>query len=433
MGLVVRGQARLALGDEAGARADLEAALKAVPGLEAALIARAWLELAAGNLDGARKLIEPHVSGATATTPELVTVYAAVLRASGGTSSRDQAKAMLEKVVAAPPTIATAPAELELARLERDLGDFRAAGLAYAEAIKVGSYEARIENGLMLLDNHEPTAGHEALESLWRDQGEHAPPGLAIEVARARMLVGDNAGAQQLLEVAAKTGKALAWKLAREQGRLALRKGDFAGAATALGHALDECGGDAETFLLAADVATSDDKHAAAVADKIGKLAPERLKGQPEASIVEGKLLIAAKKYPEADAAFVKARDALTAIKASARRQAQPHFGRAVAKYNTSDDVEARSELELVIVMDPTLYTAYLYQAFLLQDKQRAKALELAKRAAELDPDSIDGWLLAGQLASKLGDKKTFTLALGRLAAIAPASDQYKQLLALRR
>jgi predicted Zn-dependent protease len=433
LGLAVRGQAKLALGDEPGARADIEAALKKVPALEAAIVGDVRLELAAGDVANARKLIEPHLTSAMSPTSELEIAYAAVLGASDDVSSRDKAKALLEKVVAGAPTAAMSRAQLELARLDRDVGDFRAAGLAYAEAIKAGSYEARVENGLMLLDNHEPAAGHEALESLWRDQGGRAPANLAIDVARARMLVGDNAGAAQLLGIAAKTGKGATWKLAREQGRLALRKGDFAAAANVLGHALETCGGDPETFLLAADVATSDDKQASAVADKIGKLWPDRLKGQPEASIVEGKLLIAAKKYADADAAFVKARDALAAIKASARRQAQAHFGRAVAKYNASDDVEARSELELVIVMDPTLYTAYLYQAFLVQDKQRAKAYELAKRAAELDPDSVDAWLLEGQLASKLGDNKTFTVALGRLAAIAPTSDQYKQLLALRR
>jgi predicted Zn-dependent protease len=130
---------------------------------------------------------------------------------------------------------------------------------------------------------------------------------------------------------------------------------------------------------------------------------------------------------------LVKARDALAAAKASGRRQAQAHYGLAIAKYNNADDVEARSELELVIEMDPTLYDAYLAEGYLLQDKQRPKAFELAKHAVELDPDAVDGWALAGELANKLGDKKTFTLALGRLAAIAPTSRQYKQLLELRK
>jgi hypothetical protein len=340
---------------------------------------------------------------------------------------------MLEKVAAGPPGIEVARAQLELARLDRDLGDFKEAKAAYAEAMKSGNLDARIESGLLMIDDLDPSGGHEVLEALLKEEGENAPPSIVIEVARARMLVGDNAGAAQLIDNLTKTGNIAKWRLERERGRLALRKGDYGGAATALGKALDSCGADAETFLLAADAATSEDKQAAPLAAKIKKIVAERLKGLAEASIVAGKLDIADKKFPDAIAAFQSARDALQTAKATPRRQAQAHFGLAVAKYNNGEDAEANNELQLVIEMDPSLYTAYLYRAFLAQDKQRKPAFDLAKRAVELDPDSVEGWGLAGELASKLGDRKTFADALAKLGAIAPTSEQYKQLSALRR
>ena len=433
MGLAVRGQAKLATGDENGARADFEAALKKLPDLEPALVGRAWLELSSGNVDEARKIVEPHVSPNAAVTPAMATIYAAVLRASGDAAAREKAKAMLEKVVSGPPGLEVSRAQLELARLDRDLGDYNGAKAAYQEAAKSGNFDARLESALLMLETRDAAAGHDTLESLLREQGDHVPGSLAIEVVRARMLVGDNAGAQQLLDATAKTGSATKWKLERERGRLALRKGDFAGAVSALSQALETSGSDAETFLLAADAATSDDRSAPVLAVKIKRLVPERLKGLPEASIVTGKLLIADKKYADAVTAFQSAIDALTKAHADLRRQAQAHFGLAVAQYNNGQDAEARNGLQLVMEQDPTLYTAYLYSAYLVQEKQRKTAFDYARRAVELDPDSVDGWLLAGQLASKLGDHKFFADALARLGTIAPASEQYKQLEALRR
>jgi tetratricopeptide (TPR) repeat protein len=420
MGLAVRGQAKLASGDDNGARADFEAALKKLPDLEPALVGRAWIELGAGNVDDARKIVEPHVSPNGSVTPAMATIYAAVLRASGDPAARDKAKAMLEKVVAGPPGLEVSRAQLELARLDRDLGDFSGAKIAYSEAAKSGNFDARLESALVMIEDRDAAGGHDTLESLLREQGDHVSGNLAIEVARARMLVGDNSGAQQLLDATAKTGTVIKWKLERERGRLALRKGDFAGAVTSLSQALETSGNDAETFLLAADAATSDDKKAPELAVKVKRLVPERLKGMPEASIVTGKLLIADKKFGDAVTAFQSAIDALTKARSALRRQAQAHFGLAVAQYNNGEDAQARNQLQLVMEQDPTLYTAYLYSAYLVQDKQRKAAFDYAKRAIELDPDSVDGWLLAGQLANKLGDHKFFADAVARITTIAP-------------
>jgi tetratricopeptide (TPR) repeat protein len=416
--LAVRGQARLAVGDTDGASGDFDVALKKLPKLEPALVGRAWLDLAAGKVDDARKLVAPRVPQSGAVSPAIATVYAAVLRAAGDAASLDKAKQLLDKVVGGPPGVEVVRAELELARLDRDLGDFRGAKAAFAEAVKSGNYDARLETALLMIEDRDAPGGRELLEQLYKEQGDHAAGNLVLELARARMLVGDHAGAKRLLDAADAMPSAPKWKLARERGRLAMREGDYAGAATAFGHALADCGGDAETFLLAADAVTGDAKAGAALSQQLEKLAPERLKGQPEASIMAGKLAIAAGKYDVAIAAFTSARDALVAAKASVRRQAQAHFGLAVARYYNSEDAAADNELALVLEQDPSLYAAYLFQATLMQDKHRKPAFELARKAVELDPDSLDGWTLVGTLATKLGDKKVAAQAQARLEAL---------------
>jgi menaquinone-dependent protoporphyrinogen oxidase len=50
-----------------------------------------------------------------------------------------------------------------------------------------------------------------------------------------------------------------------------------------------------------------------------------------------------------------------------------------------------------------------------------------------LDPDNLDGWVSLGQIAHKLGDRKTLADAIGRLSSIAPQSEQLQTLQALKR
>ncbi len=426
LGLAVRGLARSAANDIDGARADLEAALKKAPNLEAALVGRAWLHLDANEVDDARKLIEPHVAAAGA-SPAITTTYAAILSRSKDEKDRTKAKSMLEKVVAGPQGLDAGRAQLELARIDRDLGDFAAAKTAFAEAIKNNAPDARLESALLMIEQHDPNGARETLEALYKDGGDRPSGRLVLELARARMLVGANDEAKKLLDGADKLPDIVKWKLERERGRLALRKGDIAAAATAFGKALDSCGGDYETFLLAADTSTADDKQTASLAEKVKKLAPERLKGQPEAKIVAGKLAIAAGKDNEALAQFNEAAGELK--KATVRRQAQAHYGIAFVKYDQHQDGEAINELGLVNEEDPSLYSAYLFHATLLAGKKKKEALDLARKAVTYNPDSADGWLLVGML----GDKKARSEALAKLATLTLNADQQKQLAALKK
>ncbi len=165
-GQAVRGEARLATDDLDSAKADFDAALKKLPNLELALVGRAWLDLReGGDIAAARKRIEPHYNAAGA-SPALATVYAALLGASTDVKDRLAAKDILSKVVQGTPGAAVARAQLELAAIDRETGDVRAARGLYTDAAKQGLLEARVALGNLELENREPAAGRDTFEAL---------------------------------------------------------------------------------------------------------------------------------------------------------------------------------------------------------------------------------------------------------------------------
>jgi len=424
LGQAVRADAKLATGDVDGARSDYEAALKKLPNLERAVVGRAWLEIAEGNLDEAKKRVEPHYSD-KGSSAALTTVYAAILRRSG---ELDKAKTLLDKVVSGPPSGDLVRAQLELARLDRDMGDLRGARSVYADASKSGSFDARFEAALLAIEDRDPQGGRDTLDLLVKEAGDHPQPDLLLEAARARALVGDHAGAKALLDQAEKLPAVATWKLERERGRLALRKGQFPEAVADFTKALDSSGDDAETFLLAADASGTEDK--GPLGDKIRKLVNDRLKNRPEAKIVEGKLLIAAGKTADAETAYKAAKEALKTEKATPRRMAQADFGLAYIASANQNTADAQNGFELVNNEDPSIADAYLFASVLAKDKR--KSYDLAQNAVKYNPDSPAGWLVVGKLAAQLRDRKMLADAIGRLESIAPGGDELKELQKLR-
>ena len=423
--LAVRAEAKLAAGDLEGARADLDAAQKLAPKLEAAIVGRAWVELAAGDPDGARKQLADVVDKSASTA--VVTVNAAILRRDPTT--RDKAKTLLEAIVGGAPGPDVARAQLELARVYHDLGDFAAARKAYAAASQTGNFDARLESGLILIEDRDPNGGRDTLDALYKEAGDHPTAQLVLETARARMLAGDHAGAASLLAAAETLPNVAKWQLQRERGRLHLRRSEIKTAITELGSALEGCGSDAETFLLAADAATADDK--SGLADKIKKLIPDRLKGQPEAQIVTGKLLLATQSFDDAGTAYKTARDQLRSQKAAPRRIAQANYGLAVVAYQKEHDPEAMDDLNMVISDDPSIYDAYLFQADV--NKNKVAAFEAAKIAVKYNADYPRAWHVLGKLAAKNGDKATLAVAIEKLKALAPGTEDLTELEKLKK
>jgi Tfp pilus assembly protein PilF len=425
-GLALRGAARLAAGEIDGARADLDEALKRAPRLEPAVIGRAWIDARAGNLAAARKRLEAVYRPGAPASPALALAYGQIAYAAG---ELVPARGALQKAAGAGALIDAARAQVDLGRVQRDLGDMRAARQAYEQAIRFGIPEARLEAALLEFEDRNPAVGHKLIEALVQEAGERPPAALLVEAARARMLIGDHSGAATLLERLQKRSDVAPWQLEREKGRYALRRGDNAGAAQALSRALDGCGDDSETFLLAAEVASADIKQAGLV-EKVGKLAKARLKDRPEAFIVAGKLALAEDHNDAAEKSYEAARAALQ--KASSRRQAQAEFGRAVVAYFKKDDVTATNALKLTIALDPTIYAAYLYFGDLIRDQAPEDAFDSAKKAVTYNPDFVDGWVMYGTLAHRLRKRTELAAAIRRVGSLQPGGEALRQLQSLR-
>jgi tetratricopeptide (TPR) repeat protein len=236
-----------------------------------------------------------------------------------------------------------------------------------------------------------------------------------------------------LLAVADRAPGLVRWQLDRERARLAVSRGDTAGAARALSRALDGCAGDLDTFILAADTVSADAKQGA-LAGKL-KALMARLRGRPESEIIAGKLDLAAGTRPrQEDAAqhYNAARDALIKENATPRRRAQADYGLAAVAYDRGDDPTAVNMLALVMIEDPSIYAAYLFAAEIAKPKNPRKALELAQQATAFNPDSIDAWKQVATLAAQLANRKVLNEAIIRVGDLAPGSETLRQVQKLR-
>lgn len=429
--LSVRGRAKLALGDLAGAKQDLDRAIEASnKKLEQALVARTWVDLAGGEVDAARTRIRSRFQGMP--TPAVATVWAAILRASGSPDDIKQAKEVLEPVVIGAPSVDLARAQLELARLDRELGD-EAAKTLYTKVIaQTNSREIRVETAKYLIEFSDDNGGREMFDELLKGNVAD-PPDLLVEAARAHLLVGDHTGGAELLDRADKANTKT-WKYDRERGRLALRKGDYNGAALLLTKALEKSGDDLDTLFLLAEVSSSDLEKFKELGAKLRATVGSRLKDGPLAQLVIGKLTVQNKedKTQEGAKAFKAASDAMQKA-APPRLRAQAALGAAIVAYNIPDDPVALDALALAISLDPTLYEAYIYVAdILIGKKDYQKALEKAQLAVKYNPDSVDGYLMIGRVASETKNRKLYGDMLTKINSIAPNSDQLKTLQGLR-
>ncbi|HLL24908.1 MAG TPA: hypothetical protein VK427_22395, partial [Kofleriaceae bacterium] len=165
--------------------------------------------------------------------------------------------------------------------------------------------------------------------------------------------------------------------------------------------------------------------------DKVKALAPKKLQGRPEGTIVDGKIALVEGNYDAAAKAYDAAGKQFEADKATPRRVAQATFGRAVAAYYQKNDPVARNAFEYVIEQDPAIFAAYLYLGDMVKEKDPKRALELAKKAVHFNPDLVEGWVMQGTVASRLKEKKLRAEAITKVAELAPNSEALRTLQAL--
>ena len=413
-GLTLRARAHIARNDLQSARKDLETALAAAADYEPALVARTWVDLRAGEGAQALARIEPLYTARKVDTA-IATAYAAALRQTG---ARDKAREVLLAVTGGPEGPELAAAWLELGRLERDLGDYAAARKAYGKAIAGRGIEAKLEAGLLYIDDADVAGGSLTLEALVKDA-----PGdgrVMIEAARVRTLLGDLAGARELLDRAGKLDSAPAGDLARERGRLAIKAAKFPEAIAALQTSIEKNDADFEAHLLLLD-ALSTLPDAKKQATDLLEPAKKRFGDQPERFLIMGKVALINDQLPQARAYFDNGKRELELKKAPPRRIAEAQFGLGWCAARIEDFVTAIRLFDEGLRRDPTATDVWIALGDIASAQGNAKrALDRYQNAAKYNPEYAELQFQIGNAAYQIGEAQIAREALDRYLQLEP-------------
>ncbi len=414
-GLALRGQARLARGDLAGARADLDAALLARPSMRDAILGRATVDLQAGDAAAARTRLA--AMAAESSDPDVTVVYAAALRATG---ERERAQAVLQRAIDAAGSAATPALYLELGRALKDGGDLVGARKAYERAALGDDVAAKREAAQLFLGAGDAALARTTLEAALTSAP--SDPRLMLDAVRLRTLTGDVDGAAELLaRLPSDAPTAATWERERERGRLALRAGDPAAAATLLGKAV-AAEADLEAFLLLVDAQVL--MGAMEQATKTQATVLARFPDRPERFIVIGRVHLLGNRIADAQVAFASARLELETAKAEPRRMAIAVLGQAQTVAAGRDPRRAPGLFDEATTLDPTLVEAWIGVADLARDAgDGAAALTAYQKAVALAPADPSLWFQIGELAYGLRRSADATVALEKYLALAPSGD----------
>lgn len=413
--LALRGRAKLALNDHDGAAEDLDEALAARPAMRAAQVARAEVDLHRGDARAAVARLKPLYDESA--SPEIGVVYASALRASG---ERERARVVLEDSLESPYR---GRAYLELARLDRDEGNFRAARQSYAKAIEANpdGVDARLEAALLALEVGDPTGAHEALEALVKDYPQNGRA--LVAAARVRTLRGDLDGADELLVRADAEPTAPRWQVSRERGRLAMRRGRPKVAVEELERGVTLQPDDPEMRLLLIDAyLTGEDAPGAsrALTDVL-----KRFADQPVSDLARGRVHFFNERPRDAMTAFRDAERKLIKNKATPRWLGQAHYWKGRVAYWDGDLRGAGESLREAVRLDPGNADAYFFLGQVEYERDNLKGAAAAyEKSIEADPGSnAEAWFYLGETSFKLRRGKMARRGLERYIEMAPAGE----------
>ncbi len=386
--LVARAALAAAMGDLDAAERELDAALTRSADFEEALVARAELDLDRGDARAALARIEPRFGPQA--SAQVAIVYAAAKRVS---RQFDVARAALVKFKDGPVGPLAGRAWLELARVERDAGELAPARAAYGKAAEMlpASRAVRLESAVLLVDDGDAAGGRDALVRLAADARDDGA--VQVEVARAQILTGELDAAKASLDLADHAGAAKI-AVARERGRLALRRRDVAAAVSGLEAAAKGAPDDLETRLLLMDAYLFGGNTTAAqqLADELTRTFP----GRPETHLARGRLELFGDRALEAQKQFAKARDLLS--RAPRRQRADAGYWLASAAYGAGDLARAKSVLLETTTTDPFHADAWSVFATVLSELEDfGGAAQAAEKTLKLDPDNTNAYFVLGE------------------------------------
>ncbi len=415
---ILRGEIAIARGELDAAVTLLDGALTKRPDDVDALVARAQIDLRRNDPRSAMTLIEGRYSKQA--PPGLTIVYAAAQRQ---LKRFDEARVALGRITvsgAAGPI--TGHAWFELARVERDSGNAKEARDAYGKAQEMlpTSREVRLEAAVLSIDDGDAEGGRDALKGLLADKRDDGVT--LVETARALIFTGDLVTAATLLDEAEDSTTAPKARLARERGRLKLRRRDFKGAITALSDAVaaDELDFEARLLLLDAYLVSGDN----AGVKRVGEEVMRKFPGRPELHLATGRTALAAQppRTQDARSEFSAAKTSLT--KAPRRILADACYWLGYTNYFSDDLAGARTQLLEAIKLERTNADAHGALGLVYTELQDwSNAAKILGRAVELDPENADAYFTLGQALMNLRRVKDARAAFEEYLKRAPQGD----------
>lgn len=380
--LAVRGRAHLALGDLKAAKADLDAALTVRPDHPDALLARAEVDLREGQTAAVVKRLKDMYNDSA--DPALGIIYAAALRREG---ERGKARGILQMLITLPDS---GKAHLELARLERDEGNYKAARAAYSEAIKKlpGGVDARLEAAILALDTGDVSGAKETMVKLVDDFGDSGR--VLVEAARIYAMTGALDDANKLLDKAQDISSAPRWRIARERGRVHLRRREANAAVTELSRAVSLKSDDGETRLLLIDAHLASENSGAARSTKDDVLnRRESFEGLWVSQMAVGRWNLYNDLLDEALKAFSEAKKILDKNQASPRLMADAHYWIGRVHYYDDKLAASQKQLEKAVQLNPAHFDAHLFLGLVHYDAKRWRtAAKSFQASVDIQPES---------------------------------------------
>ena len=391
--LAARGRARLANGEVEEAAKDLDDALALRPKFRVASVARADVHLQTGNAKAAAEQLKEFYRKDASL--EMAVIYASALRR---THERAEARRILSQYIKHPNA---ARVYLELARLERDEGNFREARQAYGKAIELSpnTVVARREAAMLALDSGDAQGAREAFAALLEEAPDNGR--VLVEAARVYCLTGGIAEVGELLDRAEKTTSAPRWKIARERARANLRTQAARAGVAELERAVSLAPDDGETRLLLIDAhLILEDEESAR---KVLKAVLKRFPNQPESQLALGRVNLFADRLDEAMTAFMDARKLLNKEHAANRRKADVELWIGRVHYNNAKLKAARNTLTRALKLDPSQSEANYYLGLVhLETKKWKSATAALEKAVASDPTgNPEAWFWLGEAALK--------------------------------
>ena len=424
--LDLRARAHIAKGHFESAAQALDVAAGIKPPRKLLAITVAELELRRGQAAQARdRLAELYTA---VVDPRLALLYSEALRRTG---KPEKARSVLSSVPGDPRP---ARASLELARLERELGNWKAARQAYAAALAQDPklVVATIEAAALELDLGAADVAQASLDKATEEFPKNWR--VLIEAARVHTVRGGVQRAGQLLQRASERTALPRWLLARERGRLALRNRFSRKALSELRNAISLRPDHAQNYLLLVNAhiqldATDKDRALRLVREEVAK----RFGGKWEEAMIRGHYLFAVDERREALAAFNTALKRMTKARMPPRVMSEASFKIGHIYYLEGNQRAALSALKRAVSLNPEHRDAFLFQGLVhLEAKNWRAALEPLERTVTLDPKgNPEAWFYLGEVAKNLSKSNRAREAFTTYIKLMPQGSYVEQAQAL--